>query len=183
MGSAGGCGPGDGPVERFYSGWTRLSCPRMIGIVADQVRGFEVYPIVLGARLFLTGSARICESSLISIDPGESPMDVQQIRQLKPMLTQFLTRFDDCFSRKDTIDFTARIVLRVRRTGNSERGEHSCDFNRVFHYILPLCFIHVVRFELLPDKTNNFTPLPAWRRFALSRGSLSALFPALPAAT
>jgi SRSO17 transposase len=29
-------------------------------------------------------------------------MDVQQIRQLKPMLIQFLTQFDECFSRKDT---------------------------------------------------------------------------------
>jgi SRSO17 transposase len=29
-------------------------------------------------------------------------MDVQQIRQLEPMLTQFLTQFDDCFPRKDT---------------------------------------------------------------------------------
>ena len=29
-------------------------------------------------------------------------MDAQQIRQLKPMLTRYLKRFDDCFGRKDT---------------------------------------------------------------------------------
>lgn len=29
-------------------------------------------------------------------------MDVQQIRQLKPMLTKFLKQFDDCFQRKET---------------------------------------------------------------------------------
>jgi SRSO17 transposase len=29
-------------------------------------------------------------------------MDAQQIRQLKPMLTAYLKRFDDCFTRKDT---------------------------------------------------------------------------------
>jgi SRSO17 transposase len=29
-------------------------------------------------------------------------MDVEQIRRLKPMLTRFLKRFDDCFARKDT---------------------------------------------------------------------------------
>ena len=29
-------------------------------------------------------------------------MDAQQIRQLKPMLTRYLKRFDDCFARKDT---------------------------------------------------------------------------------
>ena len=29
-------------------------------------------------------------------------MDAQQIRQLKPKLTEFLGRFDDCFARRDT---------------------------------------------------------------------------------
>jgi len=29
-------------------------------------------------------------------------MDAEQIRRLKPMLTRFLKRFDDCFARKDT---------------------------------------------------------------------------------
>ena len=29
-------------------------------------------------------------------------MDAQQIRGLRPMLTRFLKRFDDCFARKDT---------------------------------------------------------------------------------
>jgi SRSO17 transposase len=29
-------------------------------------------------------------------------MDAQQIRQLKPKLTEFLARFDDCFARRDT---------------------------------------------------------------------------------
>ena len=29
-------------------------------------------------------------------------MDAQQIRQLKPRLTEFLARFDDCFARRDT---------------------------------------------------------------------------------
>ena len=29
-------------------------------------------------------------------------MDATQIRQLKPMLSTFLKRFDDCFARQDT---------------------------------------------------------------------------------
>ena len=29
-------------------------------------------------------------------------MDAEQIRRLQPMLTRYLKRFDDCFSRKDT---------------------------------------------------------------------------------
>ena len=29
-------------------------------------------------------------------------MDVKQIRELKPMLTRYLKRFDDCFARRDT---------------------------------------------------------------------------------
>ncbi len=28
-------------------------------------------------------------------------MDAEQIRRLKPMLTRYLRRFDDCFARKD----------------------------------------------------------------------------------
>ncbi|MBU4398123.1 MAG: IS701 family transposase, partial [Planctomycetes bacterium] len=29
-------------------------------------------------------------------------MDAEQIRQLKPQLTRYLKRFEDCFARKDT---------------------------------------------------------------------------------
>ena len=29
-------------------------------------------------------------------------MDAQEIRGLRPMLSRFLKRFDDCFARKDT---------------------------------------------------------------------------------
>lgn len=29
-------------------------------------------------------------------------MDADQIRSLKPMLTRYLNRFDDCFARRDT---------------------------------------------------------------------------------
>lgn len=39
-------------------------------------------------------------------------MDLRQIRRLKPKLTQFLRRFDDCFPRKDT-----RVHLPVYLTG------------------------------------------------------------------
>src|SRR5512135_2443958 len=35
-------------------------------------------------------------------DLGRTIMDLRQIRRLKPKLTQFLRRFDDCFPRKDT---------------------------------------------------------------------------------
>src|SRR6195952_960670 len=33
---------------------------------------------------------------------GGTSMEVQQLRKLRPRLRQFLKRFDDCFSRKDT---------------------------------------------------------------------------------
>jgi SRSO17 transposase len=50
-------------------------------------------------------------------------MDAEQIRQLKPMLTRFLKRFDDCFARKDT-----RAHLPVYVEGQlSELKEKSCE--------------------------------------------------------
>src|SRR4051794_37281799 len=39
---------------------------------------------------------------LSSVVYGGTSMDVQQIRELRPKLRQFLKRFDDCFPRKDT---------------------------------------------------------------------------------
>jgi len=50
-------------------------------------------------------------------------MDADQIRQLKPMLTRYLKRFDDCFARKDT-----RAHLPVYVEGQlSELNEKSCE--------------------------------------------------------
>ena len=46
-------------------------------------------------------------------------MDVSQIRRLKPKLTQFLRRFDDCFPRKDT-----RAHLPVYITGQLSELPH-----------------------------------------------------------
>ncbi len=37
-------------------------------------------------------------------------MDVQQIRQLKPMLRRYLNQFDDCFARKDTRAHLSKYV-------------------------------------------------------------------------
>jgi SRSO17 transposase len=39
---------------------------------------------------------------LASVVYGETSMDANQIKKLKPKLRQFLKRFDDCFPRKDT---------------------------------------------------------------------------------
>src|SRR5438309_10915362 len=39
---------------------------------------------------------------LVSRLYGDNGMDIPQIRKLKPKLREFLTRFDDCFPRKDT---------------------------------------------------------------------------------
>jgi SRSO17 transposase len=39
---------------------------------------------------------------LVSRLYGDTSMDIPQIRKLKPKLRKFLTRFDDCFPRKDT---------------------------------------------------------------------------------
>src|SRR4051794_11455225 len=39
---------------------------------------------------------------LPSVVYGGTSMEVQQLRKLRPRLRQFLTRFDDCFPRKDT---------------------------------------------------------------------------------
>jgi SRSO17 transposase len=50
-------------------------------------------------------------------------MDARQIRQLKPMLTRYLRRFDDCFARKDT-----RAHLPVYVEGQlSDLKEKSCE--------------------------------------------------------
>jgi len=39
---------------------------------------------------------------LVSRSYGDTGMDISQIRKLKPKLRNYLTRFDDCFPRKDT---------------------------------------------------------------------------------
>ena len=50
-------------------------------------------------------------------------MDAEQIRRLKPMLTRFLGRFDDCFARKDT-----RAHMPVYVGGQlSDLNEKSCE--------------------------------------------------------
>ena len=50
-------------------------------------------------------------------------MDAEQIRQLKPMLTRYLKRFDDCFARKDT-----RAHMPVYVEGQlSNLKEKSCE--------------------------------------------------------
>ncbi len=50
-------------------------------------------------------------------------MDADQIRRLKPELTGYLNRFDDCFARKDT---RARMSIYVEGQ-LSDLGEKSCE--------------------------------------------------------
>jgi SRSO17 transposase len=50
-------------------------------------------------------------------------MDADQIRQLKPMLTRYLKRFDDCFSRRDTrAHFSTYVEGQL-----SDLSEKSCE--------------------------------------------------------
>jgi len=50
-------------------------------------------------------------------------MDAGQIRQLKPMLTRYLKRFDDCFDRRDTrAHFSTYVEGQL-----SDLGEKSCE--------------------------------------------------------
>ena len=50
-------------------------------------------------------------------------MDADQIRRLRPELTRFLKRFDDCFARRDT-----RAYLPVYVHGQlSHLSEKSCE--------------------------------------------------------
>jgi SRSO17 transposase len=50
-------------------------------------------------------------------------MDAKQVRQLKPMLTRYLKRFDDCFARKDTrAHFSTYVEGQL-----SDLGEKSCE--------------------------------------------------------
>jgi SRSO17 transposase len=50
-------------------------------------------------------------------------MDAGQIRQLKPMLTRYLKRFDDCFERRDTrAHFSTYVEGQL-----SDLGEKSCE--------------------------------------------------------
>lgn len=50
-------------------------------------------------------------------------MDAVQIRKLKPMLTRYLKRFDDCFSRRDTRSHFSTYV----KGQLSDLGEKSCE--------------------------------------------------------
>jgi hypothetical protein len=58
-------------------------------------------------------------------------MDATQIRQLKPMLTRYLKRFDNCFSRKDTrahmsVYVEGQLSLLIEEASVLERGpEHN----------------------------------------------------------
>jgi SRSO17 transposase len=50
-------------------------------------------------------------------------MDADQIRKLKPMLTRYLKRFEDCFSRRDTrAHFSTYVEGQL-----SDLGEKSCE--------------------------------------------------------
>jgi SRSO17 transposase len=50
-------------------------------------------------------------------------MDAEQIRKLKPMLTRYLKRFDDCFFRRDTREHFSTYV----EGQLSDLGEKSCE--------------------------------------------------------
>jgi SRSO17 transposase len=50
-------------------------------------------------------------------------MDADQIRQLKPMLTRYVKRFDDCFSRAETRSYFSTYV----EGQLSDLGQKSCE--------------------------------------------------------